>query len=188
LELERMGKKSSEKIIKNIAASKERPLERLIFALGIRHVGFETAKLLEQAFANMDELQSASVERLLTVPSVGPVIAESVHAYFQEPRNLRVLDKLKERGVDPQRVVVEATGPQPLAGKSYVITGTLSSMTREEAEAAIRALGGTATSSVSRKTASVISGAEPGSKVRKAEQLGVPVLDEVAFLKLVGKG
>ncbi len=185
--LERMGEKSSAKVIAAIQASKRRPLEQALFALGIRHVGFETAKLLAQRFPNLDALQQASAEELTTVQGIGPAIAESIAAYFKEKRNRAVLEKLKAAGVNPQHEVRQPAGPQPLAGQVFVITGALASMSRSQAEAAVREMGGAAASAVTKKTTFVVSGAEPGSKRRKAEKLGIPVLNEEQFLEKIGR-
>ncbi len=185
--LERMGEKSSEKVIANIAGSKTRSLERLLFALGIRHVGGETAKLLAQSFPNIDALSQATPDTsgLTAVQGIGPKIAESIVAYFREGRNRRVIERLKAAGVNPQHEVKEPAGPQPLAGQVFVITGALASMSRPEAEAAVRALGGAAAGSVTKRTTCVVVGADPGSKVDKARRLGVRELTEVEFLALV---
>ncbi|MEE9285443.1 MAG: NAD-dependent DNA ligase LigA [Dehalococcoidia bacterium] len=182
--LERMGERSSQNLVGAIAASKSRSLDRLIFALGIRHVGGETAKLLAQAYPNLDALAGATADELAQIPSIGPKIAESVVAYFREERNRRVIEKLKRAGVDPQHEVKEPPGPRPLADLSFVITGKLESMSRQQAEETVRALGGAAHSSVTRKTSYVVAGAEPGSKHQKAQQLGIPVLTEEQFLEM----
>ena len=185
--LERMGDKSSENVIAAIEASKGRPLDRLIFALGIRHVGWETARLLAQAFPNMDALTNASLEELTAVPSIGPKIAESIVAYFQEEKNRQGISKLKAAGVDPQQELREAAGPGPLAGLSFVLTGGLESMTREQAEAGIRALGGSVSGSVSKKTSYVVLGADPGSKLQKAIKLGTRQLGEAELLEMLAE-
>ncbi|MSQ24762.1 MAG: NAD-dependent DNA ligase LigA [Dehalococcoidia bacterium] len=187
LELERMGEKSAENVLRAIALSKERPLEQVTFALGIRHVGGETARLLGRRFARMDALRQATEDELATIDGIGPTIAASVAAYFREPRNLAVLDKLKAAGVDPRRVVAEPSGPQAFAGMTIVVTGTLETISREQAEDLVRAGGGTAGSSVSKKTAYLVVGADAGSKLAKAQQLGVKQLTEREFLALAGR-
>lgn len=190
LPLERMGPKSAENLINAIQESKERPYERVLFALGIRHVGSETAKLLAEAFPSIDQLAQATPEQISQVPGIGPVIAETVAHYFRQPDNQRFLEKLKKMGLQlsrmkpPEEVAKEE---KPLKALTFVFTGTLESMTREEAEALVERLGGKATSSVSRKTDYVVVGAEPGSKYRKALELGVKILNEEEFLRLVGK-
>ncbi len=190
LPLERMGPKSAENLINAIQESKERPYERVLFALGIRHVGSETAKLLAEAFPSIDQLAQATPEQINQVPGIGPVIAETVAHYFRQPDNQRFLEKLKKVGLQlsrmkpPEEVAKEE---EVLKGLTFVFTGALESMTREEAEALVERLGGKATSSVSRKTDYVVVGAEPGSKYRKALELGVQILNEEEFLRLVRK-
>jgi len=187
LELERMGEKSSDNIIRNIQASKSRPLDRLIFALGIKHAGSETARLLVTVFPNLDAMRKASVEEFSIIPHIGPRIAESLAAYFRDEQNGKVLDKLKAAGVDPQVEIKRITGPQPFAGKTFIVTGTLSTMSRAQAEDLIRSLGGTAGSSVSKKTAYVVVGMDAGTKLQKAIDLKVPQLTEDEFVALVKK-
>jgi DNA ligase (NAD+) len=182
--LERMGEKRAENLLRSIAASRERPLERLLYALGIRHVGAQTAALLARRFGSLDALRAASEAEIAAVEGVGPVIAASVRAWFDEPRNLAVLEKLRQAGV---RFTQEAapTAGLPLAGKTFVLTGRLERMTRLEAEARIKELGGTVSDTVSRKTDYLVVGAEPGSKLRRAQQLGTRLLDEAAFEALL---
>jgi len=185
--LERMGEKSAENLLRAIEASKERPLSRLVFALGIRHVGSEMASILANHFGSIDALARAEQEELETIPSVGPRIAESVYQWFRDEANLRVLNKLRRAGV---RLAEEAppTPPEgPLAGLSFVITGTLASMPRSRAEELIHRLGGTATDSVTRKTDYVVVGEAPGSKLQKAQQYGTKLLNEEEFLELLRK-
>ena len=185
--LERMGDKSSENIIKGIQASKGRSLDRLVFALGIRHVGWETARLLAQAFPNIDALATATAEELTAISAIGPKIAESIVAYFGEKKNREVIEKLKAAGVNPQHEVREPAAPGPLAGLSFVLTGRLDSMTREEAEGRIRALGGAVSNSVTKKTSFLVAGAEPGSKLQKAAQLGTRQLAEAELREMLEK-
>ena len=187
IELERMGEKSAENLVSAIVASKGRPLERLIFALGVRHVGYETARLLAQRYRNMETLGAASEEELTRIAGIGPKIAESIAAYFRVEKNREVLERLKAAGVDPQAEIVEPEGPQPLEGLTLVVTGTLDAMTREEAEQTIRALGGKVVSSVSKKTDYLVAGVDAGSKLQKAVQLGTKQLDEAEFLELIGR-
>jgi DNA ligase (NAD+) len=151
--------------------------------LSIDHVGEETARLLSQHFKTLKKLRAASVEDLAAVKGIGGVLAQSVHDWFREPVKSGILDRLLEH-----ITVVQDEAPQSgkLAGKTFVLTGTLQSMSREEAEAKIRALGGTASSSVSKKTSYVIAGDNAGSKLDKARELGVEVLSEEEFQKLVG--
>jgi DNA ligase (NAD+) len=186
LELDRMGDKLATKIMNNIEASKGRPLARILFALGILHVGAEVAELLTQRYSSIDDLAQATVEDLTQIPSIGPRIAESVVSYFQVTRNREVIEKLRKAGVK-LREEAQAVSPAdlPWHGLTFVITGTLAAMTRREAETRIKVLGGNATSSVTRKTNYLVAGESPGSKLDAANRLGVKVLDEPAFLKLL---
>ena len=186
LELERMGEKLATKITDNIEASKHRPLPRVLFGLGILHVGAEVAELLAQRYASLDGLTKADQEQLTEIPGIGPKIAESVATYFRVPSNLEVVEKLRRAGVklhhEVQRV---SAADQPLHGLAFVITGTLSLVTRQEGEARIKALGGSVTSSVTLKTSYLVVGESPGSKLDAARRLGTTVLDEAAFLDLL---
>ncbi|MBA7626840.1 DNA ligase [subsurface metagenome] len=182
--LERMGEKSADNIINAIGSSKIQPLARVIFALGIRHVGEEMAELLAKEFLSLDELAKASKERLMFVPTIGPKIADSIIAFFQQEENRRIIQRLKDAGVNPKE---EKAKPEelPLAGQEFVITGRLDRFSRQEAEARIKALGGTAKSDVTRKTTYLVVGAEPGSKLVHAQALGIKQLSEEEFLKLL---
>ena len=170
---------------KAIDATRERPLSRLLFALGIRHVGRHTAEVLSRRFRSMDGLRKASLEELADTPEIGPVIAASVRAFFDEPRNLELVEELREAGL---RMEEEAgdEGPRPLEGLTFVLTGGLDSMTREEARAAIEERGGKVAGSVSSRTDYVVVGKDPGSKLEKARSLGIKTLDEAAFRELLG--
>jgi DNA ligase (NAD+) len=186
LELDRMGDKLATKIMNNIEASKEHSLARILFALGILHVGSEVAELLTQRYASIDDLARATVEDLTQIPTIGPRIAESVVSYFQVSRNREVIEKLRKAGVKlRQEIQPVSSADLPWHGLTFVITGTLAAMTRREAEARIKALGGNATSSVTRKTTYLVAGESPGSKLDTANRLGVRVLEEEAFLKLL---
>jgi DNA ligase (NAD+) len=184
--LERMGKKSAANVIASIQNSKERGGARVLFALGVRHVGDETARLLIGHFGGIDALLDAGEEEIAAVPGIGRTIAQSVRAHFDEAHNRGVVEKLRAAGV---RLTGERRAGRegPLAGRSYVLTGTLTGFSRNGAEARLRALGATVSASVSKKTAGVIAGDSPGSKLAKAEQLGVPVLDEAAFAALLAE-
>ncbi|MGA2285685.1 MAG: NAD-dependent DNA ligase LigA [Dehalococcoidia bacterium] len=182
--LERMGEKSAQKVIDSIERSKQRPLSRVIFALGIRHVGSEMADRLAEHFGSIDAMAAASVEEMESVPTVGPKIAQSVRAYFDDEDNRRIVDKLRRAGVHLAEEPV-ARGEGPLHGLTFVVTGTLSTLTREEAEARIRELGGSAVASVSRKTDYVVVGDSPGSKAQRAQELGTKTLSEEEFLTLL---
>ena len=187
--LERMGKKSAASLVAEIDQSRRAPLWRLLNGIGIRHVGEGGAAALASAFGRLDAIRSAPVEALGTVPDVGPVVAQSVRSFFDEPRNAALMDRLAAAGVRTvdDEPAVPRSGPGPLAGKTYVITGTLASMSREAATEALQELGAKVSGSVSKKTTGVIAGAEPGSKLDKARAAGVPVLDEAAFLALIMK-
>ncbi len=187
--LERMGEKSAAALVGQIAASRDRGLVRLLNALGIRHVGPRVATLLCARFPTIAALEAASVEELAAVPDIGAVIAASVHEWLASPYGRRTIAGLRAAGVRldvPASERVATAGP--LAGKTLVVTGTLERFSRQEAEEAIRKAGGRASSSVSKKTDYVVAGAEAGSKRDKAEQLGVPVIDEAAFTRLLGAG
>lgn len=186
LGLERMGKLLTAKIMGNIEASKTRPLHRILFALGITHVGAEVAELLTNRYSSLAQLAAAPPEELLEIEGIGPKIAESIINYFAVAENQAVLAKLADAGVQlhHERAIVNPSD-LPWHGVSFVITGTLAAMTRREAESKVKALGGSATSSVTRKTGYVVAGESPGSKLEKAQRLGVPVLDETAFLELL---
>jgi DNA ligase (NAD+) len=170
-----------------IDRSRSAALWRLIHGLGIRHVGERASQVLARAYGSLQALQEASIEELQRTPEIGPVLAESVRVWFQERRNRELLQRLAERGVSPPAPEPLPALPSggPLDGKTFVLTGTLDGMTREDAAAAIRQLGGRVAGSVSRKTSYVVVGAEPGSKVEKARELGVPVLDEAEFGRLL---
>ena len=186
--LERMGKKSAANLVEEIERSRSNEIWRLLHAVGIRHVGEGGARALARGFHSIANIRQATVEALQGVRDVGDVVAKSVRSFFDEPQNARLFDRLAEAGVRMEdEAGDEAPLPtsQPLAGRSYVITGTLESMTREDAVAAIERLGGKVVSSISRKTSGLIVGTEPGSKLAKARELGVPELDEAAFRALI---
>jgi DNA ligase (NAD+) len=185
----RFGEKNAAKVVQQIDRSRSNDLWRLIYGLGIRHVGERAAQVLARAFGSMEALSAASREQLQHTSEIGPVLAESVRSWFDESRNGELVARLGQAGVRleipaAERALLERPGP--LTGRTYVITGTLASMSREQAIAAIERLGGKVAGSVSKKTTGVIVGADPGSKADKAQQLGVPILDEQALLALVG--
>jgi DNA ligase (NAD+) len=186
LELERMGKKSAEKILQNIERSRNRPLPRVLNGLGIPFVGERTAQILADAFGDLDRIAKADVNELQSADEVGPKVAESIRGFFHEPLNRELVERLREAGLQFTHEVKRASGG-PLAGKVFVITGTLPNMSRDEAKAAIEAAGGKVTDSVSKKTSYLVAGEAAGSKLAKAEQLSVPVLDEQALLALIGQ-
>ena len=184
--MERMGDILAEKLLRSIEASKTRPLSRLLFGLGIRYVGRNTAKILAKRFASLDDLARCTVEQLLAIHEIGEKVAESIIDYFSNPEKILLLEKLKQAGVDPQgEAVIQQDGP--LSGKTFVITGTLSKWSRKEAEELVEQLGGRAAGSVSKKTDYVVAGDNAGSKRDKAQRLGVEILDEAAFAKLTGE-
>jgi DNA ligase (NAD+) len=184
----RFGEKNAAKVVAQVDRSRSNELWRLIYGLGIRHIGERAAQVLADAFESMPVLAAASLERLQATAEIGPVLAESVRSWFDEPRNQRLLERLRAAGVrmDVPREQRARSVEGPLSGKTYVLTGTLARMTRDEATAAIERLGGKVAGSVSRKTAGVVVGEDAGSKADKARELGVPMLDEAAFLALIG--
>ncbi|MFM8415852.1 MAG: NAD-dependent DNA ligase LigA [Planctomycetota bacterium] len=186
--LERMGKKSAASLVEAIATSKGRGLVRVLNALGIRHVGPRVAALLAGRFPTIDELAAAGEEDLAAIPEIGPVIAASVHEWLASDYGRRTIAGLKEVGVRLDVPQTDRIGTGPLTGKTLVVTGTLERFTREEAEEAIRRAGGRAAGSVSKKTDYLVAGAEAGSKLDKATKLGVAVIDEAAFERLLGRG
>ena len=186
LELDRMGERLATKIMDNIQVSKTRPLHRILFALGIIHVGAEVAELLTKRYASIEQIAQAGQEELTEIPGIGPKIAESIFGYFQVEHNRKVIEKLRQAGVMLHHEL-EIINPSdlPWHGLSFVVTGTLATMTRREAETKIKALGGSATSAVTRKTSYLVAGASPGSKLDTANRLGTKVLDEAAFAKVL---
>jgi DNA ligase (NAD+) len=187
--LERMGRKSAANVLSEIEKSKGNDVWRLLYGLGIRHVGERGAQVLIDHFGSLEAIEAAPLEELERVREVGPVLAAAVRTWFDEPRNRELVARLREAGV---RTVGERkaarSGRQPLAGKTFVITGTLETMSREDAAARIEALGGKVSGSVSRKTSYLVVGADAGSKLDKARALGVAELDELAFLGLIMSG
>ena len=188
-ELDRMGEKSARNLMAALDASKSRPLASLIAALGIRYVGKRVAELLADHFPNMDALRDASEEELAAIDGVGDVIATSAAAFFHDPANRDLLERLRARGLNFASSHKDKGEPGPqsglLKGKTFVFTGELSSMKREEAQAKVKALGGAASSSVSSKTSYLVAGDKGGSKLKKAEQLGVPIITEEDFLRML---
>ncbi len=185
-ELERFAEKSAENLIGAIRASRDRGLVRLLNGLGIRMVGERVAGLLARRFGSMERLVKASADELSEVHGIGPQIAQSVRKFFDDPANRDVIDKLAQAGVAMGQAIVDDAGPKPLAGKTFVLTGTLANLTREGARELIERQGGRVTSSVSKKTDYVVVGEAAGSKADDARRLGVTILDEAAFLALGG--
>jgi DNA ligase (NAD+) len=185
--LDRMGQKSAANLVEALDRSKQTTLPRFLFALGIRDVGEATALALAQHFGSLQALQQASVEEIQQVRDVGPIVAAHVRSFFDESGNGAVVAALRRAGVSwPEGDRVRAAAEGPMTGEVVVITGTLGSMSRDEARDAARAAGATVTDSVSRKTTLLVTGGEPGSKLRKAQELGVRVVEEAEFLRLLG--
>jgi DNA ligase (NAD+) len=184
LELERMGQKSAEKILRNIDASRKRPLPRVLNGLGIPFVGERTAQILAETFGGLDAILEADEEVLQQAEEVGPKVSESIRQFFHERRNRELVERLRQAGLTFEHAIRKKTGGV-LDGKAFVITGTLPNLAREEAKARIEAAGGKVTGSVSKKTDYVLAGADPGSKLDKANQLGIPVIGEAELLELL---
>ncbi|MDD5486202.1 MAG: NAD-dependent DNA ligase LigA [Dehalococcoidales bacterium] len=187
MRLDNMGEKSSANLLNAIENSKQPPLERLVFGLGIRHVGTETAGLLVKRFKSLDNLMAAGADELNQIPGIGPKIAESIISFFANPVNREIIQKLKEAGVIPPQIKTKSAEETPLAGLEFVITGRLAGLTREEAEARIRALGGSAKSDITRKTNFLVAGEAPGSKLQKARKLGIKEITEDELAIMLGK-
>jgi DNA ligase (NAD+) len=190
VELERMGKKSAANLVQAIEASKHRTLDRLLTGLTIRHVGTRMAEIIATRVKTLDNLRAMSLAELESIPEVGPIVAASIHEYFHDPENQQLVDDLGAVGVKPEPLKpVEARGGKlPFAGKTFVLTGTLPKRSRAEAEALIKELGGKLSGSVSKMTSFVLAGEDPGSKLDKAKQLGIPVIDESQFEELAEAG
>jgi DNA ligase (NAD+) len=186
VELDRFAEQSAQQLVAAIAASKERPLSSLLFGLGIRHVGKTVAQLLARRFGTMAALRAATQEQINDVPGVGGAIAEAVAAFFAEPRNQRLIDRLERAGLtfaEPRA----ASADGALLGKTYVLTGTLPTLARAQAAELIEAAGGRVAGSVSKKTDAVVAGADAGGKLEKARALGVEIIDEDELLRRVGR-
>jgi DNA ligase (NAD+) len=184
VELERFAEQSAALLIKGIADSKARPLSTLLFGLGIHHVGKTVAVLLARRFGTMAALRDATVEAMNAVPGVGPIIAEAVHRFFRTPRNRHLVERLEALGLgmtEPDAAVSDG----PFQGMTIVLTGTLPTLSRSEATALVERAGGHVSGSVSKKTSLVVAGAEAGSKLEKANSLGIPVIDEDELLRRV---
>jgi DNA ligase (NAD+) len=185
--LERMAEKSATNLLAQIEASKSRDLPQLVYGLGLRHVGERTAAILARAFRSLERLGAASVEELDAIPEIGLTVAESVHDWFNDEGNRELCARLAAAGVGTELAGGAGVAQdERFAGKQFVLTGRLAGMTREEAAAAIEARGGRVTASVSKKTAYVVAGEEAGSKLDKARALGVAVIDEGEFIRMLG--
>ena len=185
LELDRMGKKSAEKVLQNIDRSRKQPLPRVLNGLGIPFVGERTAQILADTFGSLDAIANADEEKLQEAEEVGPKVSESIRQFFHEPRNLELVERLRQARLTFEHEIKKKKPIGPLAGKIFVITGTLPSLAREEAKERIESAGGKVTGSVSKKTDYVVAGADPGSKLDKASSLGVPVIGEPELLALL---
>jgi DNA ligase (NAD+) len=184
LSLERMGPKSAANVLRNIENSKRNPLPRVIGALGIRFVGERTAVFLAEAFGSMDAIAAASGDELQRAEEVGPKVAESVYQFFHEPHNRELMNRLREAGL---QFTYQSTRPRggPFEGLTFVLTGTLPTLSRDQAKELIESAGGKVSGSVSKKTSYVVAGADSGSKLSKAESLGVRIIDEMRLLDLL---
>jgi len=185
LELERMAEKSAQNVVDALEKSKSQPLDRLIAALGIRHVGGQNAEILAEHFGSIEAIKKAAIEKLTEIEQIGPVLAKSIYEYFHDSTNLKVIDKLIAAGINPKQKQTKQS--DKLAGKTFVVTGTLENFSRAEIEQTIKQNGGKVSSSISKKTDFVLAGTEPGSKLDKAQQLGVKVINEKQFLQMIGK-
>ena len=186
VKLERMGEKSAENLLRAIEESKNRSLDRVLYGLGIRYVGEHMARVLIDHFGSIEALKNATYEDLIQIPEVGPVVAQSVVTFFRQPENLKLLERLKQAGVRLEQAPEERKKSDLLAGKTFVFTGALKSFTREEAQRIVEELGGRAASSVSRKTDYVVVGENPGSKAQRARELGIPMITEEEFKRMIG--
>ncbi|MEO8387536.1 MAG: NAD-dependent DNA ligase LigA [Polaromonas sp.] len=183
--LDRMAEKSANNLLEALEKSKQTTLPRFLFGLGIRHVGEATAKELARHFGKLDAVMDATEEQLLEVSDVGPIVARSIRTFFEQPHNREVVEQLRACGVTWKEGEPAARAPQPLSGKTFVITGTLPTLSRDEAKDKVEAAGGKVADSVSKKTDYVVAGEEAGSKLVKAHALGVPVIDEAALLAML---
>jgi len=183
--LQHMAAKSAQNLLDGIAASKQRDFWRILFGLGIRQVGAKMAQNLEQHYANIELLMQASPDELQQIRDMGPVAAKNIFDYFNAARNRELIQRLQKAGVNLRRTAEAAPKSGRLAGKVFVLTGTLENFTRDQAEQAVRALGGEVSASVSKKTFAVVTGAEPGTKLGKARTLGIKIMNEADFTKLL---
>jgi DNA ligase (NAD+) len=183
--LERMAEKSAGNLLVAIETSKNTTLPRFIYALGIRNVGEATAKDLARHFGDIDALIQANIEQLLAVPDVGPIVAQSIVDFFAEAHNVEVIEQLRAAGVTWPAIEKLSSADAKLAGKTFVLTGTLPTLSRDEAKAKLEAAGAKVAGSVSKKTDYVVAGTDAGSKLVKAQELGIAVLDEAQMLELL---
>jgi DNA ligase (NAD+) len=188
LELEGFAEKSVTQLLDGLEISKQAALPRFLIGLGIRHVGIHIAMVLARHYGTLEKIQAASKEELQEIHEIGPEIAASVESFFQEEQNLQVIQRMQDLGVKVEEIEIETRGAQqPFSGKSFVLTGTLEDINRDEAKLKIESFGGRVMSSVSKKTDYVIAGTEPGSKLKKAEKLGITILEEDEFTSLLSE-
>jgi DNA ligase (NAD+) len=185
--LDRMAEKSAQNLLDALEKSKQTTLGRFLFALGIRHVGESTAKDVARHFGSLDAVMAATPEQLLQVPDVGPVVADSIRTFFDQPHNREVVEQLRAVGVHWPEGEPAAAAILPLTGQTFVLTGTLPTLSRDEAKAMLEAAGAKVAGSVSKKTTCVVAGAEAGSKLDKANELGVKVMDEAGLKALLAE-
>jgi DNA ligase (NAD+) len=187
VKLERMGELSARNLLEGLERSKSRPFSRVLYAIGIRHIGVQGARILARAFGTLDALRAARLQELVRVHEVGETVAASVVEFFSRPESLQLLEKLEKAGLS---LIEERAGESelPLQGKTFVLTGSLSDLTRDQARELLEARGARVADSVSKKTTAVISGESAGSKLEKARSLGIPILDENAFQRLLETG
>jgi len=183
LSLERFAEKSAENLIKAVQSKKQITLSRFIYALGIRNVGEETAKDLSENFQTLEKLKTAALEELQKIKDIGPIVAKSIFDWLSLKRNLEFLEKMEKVGIEI--ILEKKVNYKPLEGKTFVLTGTLKTITRQEAKEKIRSLGGEVSESVSKKTDFVVAGKEPGSKFKIAKELGLKIINEQKFLELI---
>jgi DNA ligase (NAD+) len=183
-DLERMGKKSAENLVRALEASKHRTLDRFLTGLTIRHIGTRMAEVIAERVQTLDRLRAMSLEELEAIPEVGPAVALSIHEYFKDPETVALLEHLKDVGVSPVPLAPRSVGKLVFGGKTFVLTGTLPKRSRTDAEAIIKERGGKISGSVSKVTSYVLAGEDPGSKLEKAKQLGIPIIDEAEFERI----
>ena len=186
MNLERMGQKSADRVIRNIEVSKKQPLARVLNGLGIQFVGERTATILAETFGSVDEIAGADMDKLQEAEEVGPKVAHSIRRFFDEPRNVELVDRLRQAGLTFTEVKKKRAGG-PLTGKTFVLTGTLPLWSRDDAKEKIEAAGGKVAGSVSKKTHFVVAGESAGTKLDKARDLGVEIIDEAALRKMLGE-
>jgi DNA ligase (NAD+) len=184
-QLEGYGSKSVNKLFNSIEESKNNSLEKLIFGLGIKQVGSKTAKVLASIYKSLDSFMNSSLEELVNIPDIGPVIAKNITLYFGDEENRKIIDKLIDYGVNTTYIDTKVNVNDNFSGKTFVLTGTLNNITRSDASKMIEDVGGKVTSSVTKKTNYVIVGDNPGSKYTKAQNLGIEIWDEETFLELI---